>query len=457
MMYILKQAFNSPALMTWGNLSAKSSSLVILLPVVLTTFSAEDIVIWYLYFTVVSLQMLIDLGFLPTFTRLFSYAYSGLSIEEIYKIKSLRKKNKKKPDQKSLYCLFLATRHVYSILAVLSLILSLTAGSWFVAPILAKSSNPSEAWAGWLIVCVLASFNLFANSFVALLTGMDKVALVQRWQMLTSLMSVITSSLVILFSHSLLAGISVYFSWYIFNFIINFYLLKKNFQYSGGGEHDKVFDTVKRLIFPTAWRSGLGVLFSMGLIQISGVVVARFEDQVIAASYMIGLQIIRAISSFSQVPFYSRIPYFSQLYARKQITELIRLTKDRMLKSLMIFCIMYTLVAFLGDVILNFINAKADFPELKLWLLIGLAFFIERFGVMLLQLYTLSNHIVWHIANGITGSLMIILVFFFHSFLGVLSFPLAMVVAYVLFFIPYVVTKFHSEFNIKDYFGSSSC
>jgi hypothetical protein len=435
--------------MTWGNLSAKSSNLVILLPIVLSTFSTNDIVVWYLYFTIVSLQLLIDFGFLPTFTRLFSYAYSGLSIKEIQNVKNNKEANSE-INWESLEYLFIATKKIYLKLALISFLVAITFGSWMVYEPLSKSSNISEAWMGWFFVITVASFNLYANSLVSLLTGMDKVAIVQRWQMLSSLSAVISSAIVIFFTKSLFYGIVLYFIWYIVNFIINLFLVKKYYKKSQIIIKTEILNTlIKNTIWPTAWKSGLGIGMSMGLIQFSGMVVAKFESSIVSSSYMIGLQIIRAISSFSQAPYYSRLPYFARLYTQNKIEELILVTKNRMQKSFLVFIAMSLFIGLFGNDLLEIIGSNTIFPNEKMWILIGFAFLLERYGAMYLQLYTLTNHIIWHIANGITGVAMVFMVLVLHDSLGIYSYPLAMCIAYGIFFVPYVVQKTYKEYNLN--------
>jgi hypothetical protein len=435
--------------MTWGNLSAKSSNLVILLPVVLRTFSKEDIVVWYLYFTIVSLQLLIDFGFLPTFTRLFSYAYSGLNIEAIQNIKNSQNANGK-VDWISLVHIFVATKKIYIRISIISFLLAITFGSWLVYEPIMHSTNVFESWIGWIFVICIASFNLYANSYVAFLQGINKVALVQRWQMITSMLAVFSSTFIILLSKSLMAGIIAYYIWFIINFLINYILYKQYIKMQNIDiDNNKIHNLIKKTIWPTAWRSGLGISMSMGLIQLSGMIVAKIESSSIAASYMIALQMIRAISSFSQAPFYSKLPYFTQLYAKKDIITLIGMSKNRMQKSFFVFIGMFLFIGLFANDFLRILHSNVQFPNSNMWILIGCTFLFERYGVMYLQLYTLTNHIIWHIANGITGLLMIVLVFLLYHHFDIYAFPLAMSIAYIVFFTPYVIKKVYGEYNLN--------
>ncbi len=435
--------------MTVGNLSAKSSNLVILTPVVLTVFSKEDIVVWYLYFTIVSLQLLIDFGFLPTFSRLFSYGYSGLSISQIENIKE-NKNGGGKPNEESLALIFEATKKVYKILALITFFFATSVGTYLVWNSIQASSNPNSSWIGWFVVITIASFSLYANSYVAFLIGVKKVAFVQRWQMITSLFSVIFSAIVILLTKSLLFGIGCFYIWYLVNFFINLKLFRSNFNIeSSKTDAKEVSLFIKSTIWPTAWRSGLGVSFSMGLIQLSAMVVAKLETPLVASSYMIGLQMIRAVSSFSQAPFYAMLPNFTIMYAQSEIDKLLTMAKKRMRISFLIFILMFLLIGLFANDLLTWIGSNAAFPSINLWLLIGTAFFFERYGAMNLQLYTLTNDIIWHIANGVTGILMLVSIFLLYPLLEIYAYPIGMLFAYFIFFVPYVMKKTYYEFKLS--------
>jgi hypothetical protein len=69
----------------------------------------------------------------------------------------------------------------------------------------------------------------------------------------------------------------------------------------------------------------------------------------------------------------------------------------------------------------------------------GVAYLIERWGGMHMQLYSLTNHIVWHIANGITGTVMLSAAVLLFPQLGVIALPLAMLLAYSCFYTPYAI------------------
>lgn len=74
--------------MTWANFLARSLSLVLLLPLIVSKLEATDVVVWYLFASIMALQMLVYLGFTPTFARVIAYGMGGVSSKELINIKT---------------------------------------------------------------------------------------------------------------------------------------------------------------------------------------------------------------------------------------------------------------------------------------------------------------------------------------------------------------------------------
>ena len=335
---MLRRIWNSPVLMTWGNLLAKSSSLILLLPLILTNFSSVDIVVWYVYSTIISLQMLIDFGFTPTITRIISYAYGGLSIREIEKLTISDIKSEtieKRPNYSSIYICYLTSKYAYLLLVVISLCFSAVIGTWLVSDSLSSSTTPNDAWLGWWLVLIVSAVTLYGNTYVSFLQGLNKVALVQRVQMFMSIMSIISATLTLLMGQSILVVVSAFYAWNLVGVIANKMLTSKYINKSDNNKAN--FDFFRKIIWSNAWRSGVGVMLSLGLVQFSALIVTKIASPAVAATYMLSLQLVRAASSFSQAPFYAKLPKLAQLYAQSSIDTLVTIAKKGILFSLLTF------------------------------------------------------------------------------------------------------------------------
>jgi len=75
--------------------------------------------------------------------------------------------------------------------------------------------------------------------------------------------------------------------------------------------------------------------------------------------------------------------------------------------------------------------------------------FLERYGAMHIQLYSTSNHIIWHLANGIAGVLMVVISVVLFPLLDVLAFPLSILGGYLGFYSWYAALHSYKEFKLS--------
>lgn len=64
--------------------------------------------------------------------------------------------------------------------------------------------------------------------------------------------------------------------------------------------------------------------------------------------------------------------------------SLIIISKDRMKKSFFVYILMFFIVGLFADKFFEIINSNSSFVDIDLWILIGLAFLLERYGAMYL-------------------------------------------------------------------------
>ena len=118
--------WHSATLMTWGSFLTKSLSLVAVLPLLLTRFSTEEISLWYLFATIIGLQLLVDVGFSPTFSRVIAYAMGGADVGDI---KNPKTRNSSQPNWSTVEQICSTMRYVYLRLNILWTILLASLGT----------------------------------------------------------------------------------------------------------------------------------------------------------------------------------------------------------------------------------------------------------------------------------------------------------------------------------------
>jgi len=433
--------------MTWGSFFSRSLSLIIVLPLILTRLSTEEIALWYLFMTIISFQMLIDIGFSPTFSRVIAYAMGGAGVDDL---KSPKDTNNGQANWKTLELICSEMRVIYSRLGILWPMLLVIFGTLALVKPVSLVQNTFSVWIAWGVILVVSTVTLRGNIYSVYLQGINQIALLRRWEAITSIGAIVTSFLVLILGGGLLGLVLAHQGWQLFNILRNRWLSGvvedgrfKNF--ARGRKNKKVFDSV----WPSAWRSGVGHFMTYGLLQASGILYAQVGSASGVASYLLALRLIQTVSQFSQAPFYSKLPALARLFAEDKKDELVAFAKRGMSLSYWCYVAGFISLGLVGEPLLKLIGSNADFPTHLLWSLLGLAFFVERYGAMHLHLYSTTNHIIWHIANGITGVIYIVVSFMLFRLVDVYAFPLGLIAGYLGFYSWYSAIHSYRTFKLN--------
>jgi len=447
---ILNRFWKSATFTTWGSFIARLLSVALVLPLVLTRFSTEEIALWYLFTTIISLRSIADMGFGTTFTRVLAYAMGGAKDIEGY-LDIHRKPDNGKTNWETMSRLCSTMSKVYSRIALGWFVLLAGFGTLAVIkPIAMDQENLLAGWLAWGIIVIASTWRMYGNKYTAYMIGINKIPLCRRWETLNWIMTTIVSLLVLMLGSGLLGLVIATQSIMVFGIIVNRWLFRvlsnKHIDTPGKRKFDrKVFSAV----WPNAWRTGLGVMVGMGLVQGTGIFYAQIGSAGNVAAYLLALNLIRILSQFSMVPFYSKIPALSRLRAEGKLAEQQELAEKGMRWC---FCIIVTgivILGALGPTLIEYIKGNVSFVEYNLWALMGLGAFLERYGAMHIQLYSTTNHIITHIANGITGLIFIVIVALGYTFWGIYAFPIAQIVSDMFFYNWYAAYHSYAAFRLR--------
>ena len=309
---ILQKSWDSPTISTWLSYSTKALSLFVVLPLLLKQFTVEEVALWYVFAAVISLQGIADMGFRFTFIRFIAYAKGGAS--DFNSIENLR-------------------------MSLVLFILLLTFGSWGVYRSIELTSNDFASWLAWGIIVLATVIKFYGSIYTNLLEGINKIALVRRWETLTSLGAIITSMVVLLLAKSLFVLVLANQIWVVINVLRNIYLKNKveharfrSITDEGGFDKD-LFKTIWR----PAWKTGVSGIMSNSLGSFMSVLYAQIGDAQSVASYLLALRLIGVVKDVSVAPFYTKLPSFAMLYSNGRKEELILLAQKGMLISNFVF------------------------------------------------------------------------------------------------------------------------
>lgn len=439
---LLKNISESDTLMTFGAMFSKAFVVLLLSPLV-TIFSEPPVtVIWFLFLSAIAIVRMLDFGLSPTFVRVSAYCNTE---KEIVKSKNITYSI----TNSNVYTF---TKLKFKKVACISFFISILIGSLFVIiPIL---NSPTPIWhaIGWFFVASLASFSIFANYMVAYCLGTQNVAKVQKLQIVANTLTGVFSTFAYLITYDIVITIVIY----QLSFPVTMYLFNNKFQLPK--ENKIVKPVYKRLMELTdrqSKKSGLGLLLSTGIVELSGVVGANMLEAEVATKYQFALQLIRSVNGFSHAPFISKIPLLSRLYAVGDYTRLLTVAKRAMVASYWVYMLGFSFILILISIKQALPFDTGSFPSTTIWLTFGTCFLIERLGSLHIQLFSLTNVIIWHKANAVASffTLLFAVGIYLNNFVEPLYlFPVSMSLSYLTTYVP--ISMYHSckRFTLNPFY-----
>lgn len=441
-------------MMTWLNTAARVLSLAAVLPFILRQFEPGDIALYYLFTAIITLQLMVGSGFVPTFARFVTYVLSGARFSDLVNLRtgSLPTIAKAEPDHAVLSDLLGTLRQVFFWLAVTSVPVAGLIGYVMMQKPIAQSTDTASAWTAWGVVILITPLVLYANNYSAFLQGANRIALEQRWSAIFVILGSLSGVLVVATGGGLLPLIVSNQVWQIASFFRLRWLAGRVARELGNTPGSGRFNRdLFRSIWPASWRSLVGVVTSNGVTAGTGLIFAQFFAAKPLAEFLFGLRIMSIAAEISRAPFYSKLPVFNSLRARAELTTLSRQASRGMMLSYVGFIALFLAAPIGAAWVLPLIGSNISFPSTPYWIALGLAVLVERYGAMHIQIYSTTNHIIWHWLNGLTGIVWVALMLVFIPQLGLYAYPVAMFVSYLLIYTQIAVRRSILSLQV-DYF-----
>jgi hypothetical protein len=422
---LVARLWTSPTATTFAWATLQSLQAAVVLPLVLRRFDAATVAVWSLFATILALQGITAAGFTPTFARAVAFAASGArSLDDVI---SGSPASEPRPANWDLLAEIAAgMRAVYLGLGASALLLLGTVGTALMVRPIGQSANPQGAWLAWWIVVLGAAVTTWGTMFSCWLEGHNYVARLRRWDTLFALAGSFTAIGVLLVGGGLVPLVAATQTWNLLRAFRNRALCRTVDEGRFASLPRPSPRAVVAAFWPAAWRSGLGVASIYGINQASGVFYAQIAGPRAVASYLLALRLLDLISNTSRAPFYARIPLLARLRALGDHAQQVQVARRGMLMVYWLFVPALVAGALLGPAVFSLIGSDVPFPARPLWLLLGLALLLERYGAMHIQLYSSTNHIVWHTATAGYAVIYLATMATLQPVAGIYAFPLAM-------------------------------
>jgi hypothetical protein len=417
----LSRLWSSPSATTFASTAAQALQSLLVLPLVVHRFDAASVAVWALFSTIGALQNVASAGFTPTFIRATAIAHGGRA--DIAGTTSNEPGGEPRWDVVSEIAS--ATRLLYAGLAVASAIVLATLGNLLVEQMASATPEPSRTWIAWWFVVGGTSATTLASAYTTVVEGLGHVALLRRWDLAFSLLGTATAVFVLAIGGDILVLLAVTQSLALAR-LVRSYVLARSIDAPRAIWSRNGARRVLTALWPAAWRSSLGVASMFGVQQASGIFYAQIASPQHVASYLLALRLLDALSAVARSPFYARIPRLVRLHATNEHAEHRREIRAGMRLTYWLLLAGIVVAAIAGPYVFSLLDSDVPFPPRVLWLAMGTAVVLERFGAMHLQVYTTTNRVVWHLAAGGYAIIYLVVVVALHRSLGVEVFPVAM-------------------------------
>lgn len=355
-------------------------------PLIVTRFDEAEIAAWYLFSSLLFFNQLLVARVGITFSRMIAFAMGGASDLSPINFEG-KARGDGKPNWAALERAFSTLSTLQTALAVVA-ILFMTVGGLFVLPNLVNGT-PSESsvfWAFSVFVFTSLITSIFARYQVAL-KGMNHVSLINRWQMLMNLLSVIAGSISLLVAPSILTLTICMQVFLLLGCVVSRFLLMRVeggviSRFSQEGFDFEVFGWA----WPPLWKGFIIQLADSGAIQIGAIAFSRIGNLSDVASYLFTLRLVQSAVNISRAPLGSIQPRFGKLIASGEISKLRALNRTRINISQCILGGFLLLLILFGDPALSLLNANVQLmhgaPLLLLCILILYQWFVNYSGTI---------------------------------------------------------------------------
>jgi O-antigen/teichoic acid export membrane protein len=442
---MFRSLFKSAIISSWFNSGVMMFSSFLAIPVVITKLSIEEINIFFLIGTLVSISKGLSNGFASTFMRFISYSSSGVKLSDFRNIKNKNTKDlNSRYNAQELKMVLEVMKVMYVILSVLFLFgLSLIGYFALSKPIAAIEVNQNDAWTAWYIVLIVSTCNLYLGYYNVFLMGIKKIALIQKISGLINLIG-LGFILMVLFNYPNLVSIVFVYQLVSLSMALSLFFIAskelKNLNLNIG--NFKFHYPVFILVWETAWKSTITNISSNIINNISGILVANYFNTAQSASFLFTQRIFNVIESFTQTTFHARLPVIASLRGKGDLLKLIPYLKQTHYLCYAVFTILYISLIIFGDTILMFISTGVELGSINLLILFSFSILLRRWSGISMGISNQANYILDYITVPISGIVFLIIIFLFQAQIGVNIYPIAQIIG-IIFISPIIIIKFY--------------
>ncbi|WP_187350140.1 O-unit flippase-like protein [Lactiplantibacillus plantarum] len=359
---------------------ASMFSSFLVLPIIFLVLNTKEIGYWYLVLSINGLVTLFDFGFDPSFARNIAYVWSGASS---LKNRGAEETSNRKVNLQLFSNVIAAAKAVYSIIAIIAMLLVTVAGTWYMHTFIFQQLHGAQYRISWLIFIVSIFINMYFGYVSALLRGMGEITHVNQAILISRISQIATTGLFAVLQFGIIAPVSgLLVMGLVFRMSCGL-MLKKNTVYNRfrkaryKASKNNIFE-ILRIVWPNTWRDGLVGLSNYLLTQGTSVVSGMFLPLGMVGIYSLGIQFASAITAGANAVNNAMHPSIQMAFIQKDYPLIERTIRKGMGIFTAISVIGFVGTYFIAFPILSTLKSQTT-PSFSLFLLLWIYYLIFQF------------------------------------------------------------------------------
>lgn len=402
----LRGALHSDSMMlAFSNLS-RSLCYLVPIPILYAYRTPADVSVWLVMTTLLALQNLLFIGVPHVLVRMLSYADAP---------RAEHAANEPSLDQLAQF-----TKVSFAVFAALLTLLFATAGTAAVFVPITHMTTPSDGWLAWALIVALSPLRVLMLRQLTYLNGRGKIADARRIDGLAWLAGGVLAGVTVFVLPSLAAmTLVMHLAIGIATFAIARLCRDNQWDALAKGWDMSGLRRTFAVVWPPIWRTGLGTLLSTGARQGTGLAFAQFGAPSSVAAYLLAQHAITVLTMLSSAPVLSRLHTMTYAFRHNDNAGLIRIAADATSRSLWIAAGLAAAIGLAIPLVAQFPQFATAFVGVELWAVLAMTLLLQRHAAAHLQVYSVTNIIVWHWLDGATGVISVALAFLLIPLFGV--------------------------------------
>ncbi|CAN7628750.1 hypothetical protein LJR235_004709 [Pararhizobium sp. LjRoot235] len=426
-MKMIRKALASPGLMLAFSSVARSFGFVFPVPLFYIYGSAAESTLWLAIGSIVSLQNLFFLGLPQVLVRTLSTA--DVAHDKAPAAAALAAREQALQDA----CQFI--RLIFSGVSLLQFIGLATLGTWVLLRPFGQLANPADGIAAWVVVVLFSPARVFTLRQLTFLNGMGDLATPRLVDGLAWSLGGTSAALALWLSGSmLLMTLAV-----CLPSLVAIPILRSRAAHHGWNRFTARFEwqrvrSIAVEIWRPTWRSGLGTLLSTGARQGTGLLFIQVGSPAAASAYLLAQNVITVCMVLSAAPVQAKLHLMTRAYVKGERQLQATLLRSTIAESLWVASSLCVAIGLGFIPALSLLGESAAFVSPQMWAAMSMALLLQRYGAVHLQSYSVSNHIIWHWLDGITGMVNVCFSMVFLPSLGLWAIVLGNLVSIAFFY-----------------------